>query len=77
MNPYPEKLPPDVAQAQAKFYAQTFRVVLKYPGVVTRVTFWGIGDGNSWLNGWPVPEPHQSPGSSGIENCSPNPPSMP
>ena len=54
MNPYPEALPADVAQAQAEFYAKTFQVVLKYPGIVTRVTFWGTNDGNSWLNGWPV-----------------------
>ncbi len=54
MNPYPDRLPADVAQGQADFYAKTFRVILKYPGVVTRVTFWGISDGNSWLNDWPV-----------------------
>lgn len=54
MNPYPHHLPKDVAEAQAKFYADTFRVVLKYPGEVTRVTFWGTDDGHSWLNDWPV-----------------------
>jgi endo-1,4-beta-xylanase len=54
MNPYPEKLPADIAQAQADFYAKTFRVVLKYPRVITRVTFWGTDDGHSWLNDWPM-----------------------
>jgi endo-1,4-beta-xylanase len=29
-------------------------VFLKYPGVITRVTFWGVTDGDSWLNNWPV-----------------------
>jgi endo-1,4-beta-xylanase len=23
--------------------------------VIDRVTFWGVSDGDSWLNGWPVP----------------------
>ena len=47
-------LPPEVAEAQARFYGRLFRVVLKHPGVVTRVTFWGTHDGASWLNFWPV-----------------------
>ena len=53
-NPYPDGLPPEVAEAQARFYGRLFRVVLKHPGVVTRVTFWGTHDGTSWLNFWPV-----------------------
>jgi endo-1,4-beta-xylanase len=53
-DPYRDGLPPEVAEAQAKFYADLFRVVLKHPGVVTRVTFWGTHDGASWLNGFPV-----------------------
>jgi endo-1,4-beta-xylanase len=54
-NPYPNALPPDIAQKEADFYSRVFKVVLKYPGIVTRVTLWGVQDGNSWLNGWPVP----------------------
>ncbi|QEH38514.1 Endo-1,4-beta-xylanase A precursor [Aquisphaera giovannonii] len=53
-NPYKEGLPPAVAEAQARFYARLFEVVLKRPGVVNRVTFWGVHDGASWLNGFPV-----------------------
>jgi endo-1,4-beta-xylanase len=53
-NPYPDGLPPDVAAAQARFYERIFQAVLKHPGVVTRVTFWGTHDGASWLNNWPV-----------------------
>jgi endo-1,4-beta-xylanase len=45
---------PEVAEAQARYYGRIFRVVLKHPGVVTRVTFWGTHDGTSWLNFWPV-----------------------
>ncbi len=53
-NPYTHGLPPEVAEAQARFYRRFFQVVLKHPGVVTRVTFWGTHDGLSWLNFWPV-----------------------
>jgi endo-1,4-beta-xylanase len=53
-DPHERSLPPEVGEAQARFYGRIFRVVLKHPGVVTRVTFWGTHDGTSWLNYWPV-----------------------
>ncbi|QDV36215.1 endo-1,4-beta-xylanase [Tautonia plasticadhaerens] len=53
-DPYRDGLPPEVAEAQARYYARIFEVVRKHPGVVTRVTFWGTHDGASWLNSFPV-----------------------
>jgi endo-1,4-beta-xylanase len=53
-DPYKDGLPTEVAEKEARFYGQLFEVVLKNPGVVTRVTFWGTHDGASWLNNWPV-----------------------
>lgn len=53
-DPYRRALLPGVAEAQARYYGRIFRAVLKHPGVVTRVTFWGTHDGTSWLNYWPV-----------------------
>jgi endo-1,4-beta-xylanase len=53
-DPYPRGLPAEVAEAQARFYGRIFRVILKHPGVVTRVTLWGTHDGTSWLNFWPM-----------------------
>ncbi len=53
-DPYRNGLPREVAAAQAKFYRRIFEVVLKHPGVLTRVTFWGTHDGASWLNFWPA-----------------------
>lgn len=53
-DPYRDGLPPEVAEAQARFYSQLFRALLKHRGAVTRVTFWGPHDGASWLNFWPV-----------------------
>jgi endo-1,4-beta-xylanase len=35
-------------------YAELFGVLLKHREAVTRVTFWGVTDGNSWLNDWPI-----------------------
>ena len=39
----------------ARRYADLFRVFVAHRDVIDRVTFWGVGDGDSWLNGWPVP----------------------
>ena len=46
-------LPDSVQQALAKRYADLFGVFLKHRDVVTRVTFWGVTDGDSWLNSFP------------------------
>jgi endo-1,4-beta-xylanase len=54
LNPYASGLPEAVQQALAKRYAELFAVYWKYRGTVTRVTFWGVTDGDSWLNDWPV-----------------------
>jgi endo-1,4-beta-xylanase len=54
INPYPDSLPAAVQQQLAKRYADIFRVLLAHRGTVDRVTFWGVGDGDSWLNNWPV-----------------------
>jgi len=54
INPYPNGLPDDVQKALAKQYAGLFAVYLKHRDVVNRVTFWGVTDGDSWKNNWPV-----------------------
>ena len=53
-NPYPDGLPDDMAQKQAKQYKALFQVLLDHKDAVGRVTFWGINDGHSWKNGWPM-----------------------
>jgi len=47
-------LPDSVMQQQAGDYQNLFKLFLKYKDKVDRVTFWGVNDGQSWLNGWPV-----------------------
>jgi len=54
MNPYPDGLPDSVQQQLAKRYADLFAVFLKHKDVITRVTFWGVTDGDSWKNNFPV-----------------------
>ncbi|HUA58169.1 MAG TPA: endo-1,4-beta-xylanase [Verrucomicrobiae bacterium] len=54
-NPYADGLPDAVQQALAKRYAELFSVFWKHRDVMTRITFWGVTDGDSWLNNWPVP----------------------
>lgn len=54
MDPYREGLPPEVAQKQADRYAMFFRQFKKHDDAIGRVTFWGVDDGQSWHNNWPV-----------------------
>ena len=54
LNPYVRGLPDSVEKELASRYADLFQVFLKHRDVVTRVTFWGVTDGDSWLNNWPV-----------------------
>lgn len=54
MNPYTNGLPDSIQQQLAKDYAALFNLFLKHKDKVTRITFWGVNDGQSWLNGWPV-----------------------
>jgi endo-1,4-beta-xylanase len=53
-NPYTAGLPDSVQQALAKRYAALFGVYLKHRDAVTRITFWGVTDGDSWKNNFPV-----------------------
>ena len=54
LNPYANGLPPAAQQELAKRYADLFAVFLKHRDAVNRVTFWGVTDADSWLNGWPI-----------------------
>jgi endo-1,4-beta-xylanase len=54
LNPYTNGLPPSAQRELAKRYAGLFNVYLKHRDAVCRVTFWGVTDGDSWLNNWPV-----------------------
>jgi endo-1,4-beta-xylanase len=38
----------------AQRYKDIFKIFLKHKDNMDRVTFWGINDGNTWLNNWPI-----------------------
>ena len=46
-------LSPEVAQRQAEQYARLFALFAEASLAPSRVTFWGLHDGRSWLNSWP------------------------
>ena len=54
-NPWKDgNLPDEKQQELARRYTDLFTMFLRHADVIDRVTFWGVGDGQSWLNGFPV-----------------------
>lgn len=53
-NPYMAGLPEEMQQALAKRYAELFAVFVQHRDVIGRITFWGVTDGDSWLNNFPT-----------------------
>jgi endo-1,4-beta-xylanase len=54
MNPYPNGLPDSMQIKLTKGYEDLFQLFLKHREKISRVTFWGVNDGQSWLNDWPI-----------------------
>lgn len=54
MNPYKERLPDSIQIKLANRYKDIFNLFLKHKDKISRVTFWGVSDGQSWLNGFPI-----------------------
>ena len=54
MNPFPDALPADVEQQFTNRYVEFFELFLKHQDKIERVALWGVNDGNSWKNNWPV-----------------------
>ncbi|QQS37004.1 MAG: endo-1,4-beta-xylanase [Ignavibacteriales bacterium] len=53
-NPYPDRLPEENQNMLAERYADLFKVFLVNDESVSRITFWGISDDESWLHDWPI-----------------------
>jgi endo-1,4-beta-xylanase len=54
LNPYVAGLPDEMQKKLADRYAELFSIFCKHADEISRVTFWGVYDGTSWLNNWPV-----------------------
>lgn len=55
LDPYRDGLPKQVQQQLTERYAQLFRIFYRKRAVIDRVTLWGVHDGMSWKNGYPIP----------------------
>ncbi|MBN2102737.1 endo-1,4-beta-xylanase [bacterium] len=54
LDPYRDVFPDSMQQKLADRYAEFFKLFLKHQDKISRVTIWGIHDGQSWLNYWPI-----------------------
>lgn len=55
LDPYRRGLPAPVQRRLADRYAELFRIFHRKRDVIDRVTLWGVHDGMSWKNDYPVP----------------------
>lgn len=54
MNPYPDTLPDSVSVVWNQRMKDFFGLFLKHADKITRVTAWGVSDGESWKNNFPI-----------------------
>jgi len=54
LNPYTEGLPDSVQTVLTNRYREIFNVFKTNNEHIDRITFWGVHDGVSWKNNWPV-----------------------
>lgn len=55
LDPYPNGLPADVEQRLSDRYAELFRIFYRKRDSISRVSLWGVHDGMSWKNDYPIP----------------------
>ena len=52
-DPYRDGLPKAIEQKQIEQYVALFKLFVDYSGLIERVSFWNLHDGQSWLNYFP------------------------
>jgi endo-1,4-beta-xylanase len=55
LDPYADGLPDSIHRELADRYAELFRIFYRKRDLIDRVTLWGVHDGMSWKNDYPVP----------------------
>ena len=55
LDPYRDGLPDAVQRQLAERYAELFRIFYNRRDKLHRVAVWGVEDGMSWKNGYPIP----------------------
>jgi endo-1,4-beta-xylanase len=53
-DPYANGLPDSAARKIHDRYLSFFKLFMKHKDVIGRVTLWGVQDGQSWKNYWPI-----------------------
>jgi endo-1,4-beta-xylanase len=56
LDPYPDGLPEEIQNKLANRYAELFEIFYRKRDKIDRVTLWGVHDGMSWKNGYPIPD---------------------
>ncbi len=56
LDPWRDGLPGDVQRQLAERYAELFRIFHGRRDRLHRVSVWGVEDGMSWKNGYPIPD---------------------
>lgn len=54
LDPHTDGLPEEMQGRLARRYADLFRIYLSRSDSIARVTFWGLDDGSTWLNNFPI-----------------------
>jgi GH35 family endo-1,4-beta-xylanase/beta-xylosidase len=54
LDPYKNGLTAEAEAAWNERMSQFFALLLKHSDVIERVNFWGVTDGDSWKNNWPI-----------------------
>jgi len=55
LDPYKKGLPDNIQQQLTNRYEELFKIFYKKKDKIERVTIWGVHDGMSWKNGYPIP----------------------
>ena len=54
LNPYPDSLPDSISRQWNERMSGFLNLFIKHSDIVSRVTAWGVSDGDSWKNDFPV-----------------------
>lgn len=55
LDPYKNELPAEIEKQQAERFEELFNIFYTHRDKIDRVTLWGIHDGMSWKNDYPIP----------------------
>ncbi len=61
INPWPDGVPADVQEAWNARMGAFLDMFIRNADVVRRINVWGVSDGDSWKNGWPIPGRKDAP----------------